>query len=173
MLRRRFTLVLFALVMLPLAAQAESPSPVQLSLFTPIQIVAPEKSVSGLRLNLIYGKNVDVTGLDWGLVNHNTGSGFAWQAGLVNVVEKDFTGWQEGAVNMTNGAFTGLQSGLYNQTEDMKGVAYGLINRAKNMRGVQLGLFNYTETMHGLQIGVANVIVKGKIPFLPIVNWSF
>jgi hypothetical protein len=41
------------------------------------------------------------------------------------------------------------------------------------MRGLQVGLVNYTETMHGVQVGVANIIQKGKIPFLPIVNWSF
>ena len=110
MLCRRFALALLAFVALVPAAQAENASPVQLSLFSPIQIVAPEKSVSGVRLNLIYGKNVDVTGIDWGLVNHNTGNGYAWQSGFVNVVEKDFTGLQEGVVNMTNDLPNGFRT---------------------------------------------------------------
>jgi hypothetical protein len=81
--RHRIALALIALAVLAPAARAQGPSPVQLSLFTPVQIVPADRSVSGLRLNLIYGKNADVTGVDWGLVNHDTGSGFAWQAGLV------------------------------------------------------------------------------------------
>lgn len=174
MVRTRFlVLAWFALVALAPSAHAAGASPVQISLFPPVAIVGPDKSVSGLRLDLIYGRNVDVTGLDWGIVNHDTGNGFAWQAGLVNLVEKDFTGWQDGAVNLTKGSFTGLQSGVYNQTETMNGFAYGFINRARSMRGVQLGVVNFTETMHGLQVGVANIIQKGKIPILPIVNWSF
>jgi len=152
---------------------ATAASPVQISLVTPIQIVSADKSVSGLRLDLIYGKNVNVTGVDWGLVNHDTGTGFAWQAGAVNLVEKDFTGWQYGWVNMTRGEFTGLQSGIYDQTESMNGVAFGWVNVTKHMHGVQIGLINVTETMHGLQVGVGNVIQKNKVPFLPIVNWSF
>jgi hypothetical protein len=148
-------------------------APIQISLFSPVQIVAPDKSVSGVRLDLIYGKNVDVTGIDWGIVNHATGNDAAWQAGAVNLVEKDFLGWQEGWVNLTRGEFTGLQSGGFNQTQSMNGVAFGVINVAKAMRGVQIGVVNITETMHGLQIGVGNVIQRNKVPFLPIVNWSF
>jgi hypothetical protein len=154
-------------------ARAAGESPFQLSLFNPVQIVPESKSVSGVRLNLIYGKNQNMTGFDWGIANHTTGNESALQIGVVNIVEKDFTGWQDGAVNLTRGKFTGLQSGLYNESADMHGLAYGWVNRAKNMRGVQIGLVNLTETMHGLQIGVANYIQKGKIPLLPIVNWSF
>ncbi|HEV2105438.1 MAG TPA: hypothetical protein VGU27_06865 [Candidatus Eisenbacteria bacterium] len=159
---------------LPFASTARADgAPVNLSLFTPIQIVPASKSVSGLRLDLIYGRNVNVTGVDWGLVNHDTGTGFAWQAGAVNLVEKDFTGWQEGWVNMTKDTFTGFQDGLFNSSDSMNGFALGVVNVTKHMHGVQVGVFNMTETMHGLQIGVANVIQKGKIPVLPIVNWTF
>lgn len=152
---------------------AQGAAPIQLALFEPVQIVKPDRSVSGLRLDLIYGRNVDVTGVDWGLVNHDTGSGFAWQAGVVNMVQNNFTGWQDGGVNVTGGTFTGLQSGVFNQSEAMNGFAYGIVNRTRSMHGVQLGVVNITETMHGLQIGVANMIQKGRYPFLPIVNWSF
>jgi hypothetical protein len=155
------------------ASHAEgNASPIQISLFNPVQIVKADKPVSGLRIDLIYGKNTDVTGLDWGLVNHDTGSGHAFQWGAFNYVEKDFTGWQDGWVNMTKGEFTGLQWGLFNQSQSFHGLAVGAINVTKNARGVQVGLVNMTETMHGLQIGVGNIIQKGKIPFLPIVNWQ-
>ena len=169
---RQFALVALAMSLTAATAAAEGSSPIQISLVAPVQIIKADKSVSGLRLNLIYGRNVDVTGLDWGLVNHDTGNGFAWQDGVVNIVEKNFTGWQDGAVNLTRGEFTGFQSGWFNQTDTANGVAFGLVNVSKHMHGLQIGVFNMTETMHGLQIGVGNVIQKGKIPILPIVNWS-
>ncbi len=169
---RRLALSLLTVASLAGAATAQNASPVQVSLFTPVQIVRPDRSVSGLRLDLIYGKNVNVTGIDWGLANHDTGNGFAWQWGAVNLVEKNFTGWQDGALNMTRGQFTGFQSGLFNQTESANGVALGVVNFSKHMRGVQIGVVNVTETMHGFQLGIGNVIQKGKIPILPIVNWS-
>ena len=171
-LTRRLALTALALALPSVAIAAEGASPIQISLFSPIQIVKADRSVTGLRLNLLYGKNVDVTGIDWGLCNHNTGNGAAWQSGLVNIVEKDFKGFQEGAVNITRGSFTGLQYGWFNQSDSFHGMALGLVNVSKSARGVQLGLFNMTQTMHGLQIGVGNVIQKGKIPVLPIVNWS-
>ncbi len=170
---RSVSLVLLAAAAMAPGASAQNPSPIQISLFPPIQIVSADKSVSGLRLDLIYGKNVNVTGVDWGLINQDTGTGFAWQVGAVNLVGKDFTGWQHGWVNITRGEFTGLQSGIFDQTETMNGVAFGWINVTKHMHGLQVGLVNVTETMHGLQVGVGNVIQKNKVPFLPIANWSF
>ena len=166
-------LAMLLLPALPWAAHAQNAAPFQLALFTPAQIVPAGRPVSGLRLNLVYGRNTDVTGVDWGLVNHTAGTGFAWQDGIVNLVEEDFTGWQNGAVNLTRGRFTGYQSGGFNSSAEMHGVAFGLVNRTTRMRGVQVGLVNYTETMHGLQIGVANVIREGRTPFLPVINWSF
>jgi hypothetical protein len=167
------SLLLLSSIALAPSARAEGGSPIQVALFNPAQIVKEDKSVKGVRIDLLYGKNADVTGLDWGLVNQTTGNEGALQIGFVNLVDKDFTGWQDGGFNITKGEFTGLQTGIYNSTEDMNGFAYGWVNRSRNMRGFQLGLVNITETMHGLQIGVANMIQKGKIPFLPIVNWSF
>ena len=171
-LRRAVPMLLLALVSAS-RAHAEGGSPIQISLFNPIQIVPETKSVKGVRLNLIYGKNADVTGFDYGLVNHTTGNEGALQIGFVNIDEKDFVGWQDGGFNMVRGEFTGLQTGLYNGSEDMSGFAWGWVNRSRNMHGVQLGLVNFTETMNGVQVGIANIIQKGKIPFLPIVNWSF
>src|SRR5258708_28740435 len=103
----RLTLAVLAIAGLASIAHAEG-SPIQIALIAPVQIVGPTKSVSGLRLDLIYGKNVNVTGLDWGIVNHSTGTEFAWQSGAVNMVEKDFTGFQEGWVDMNRAQFTGL-----------------------------------------------------------------
>src|SRR5262245_29905967 len=130
---RRFVLTTLDLASSAGVAAAQNASPIQVSLFTPVQIVRADKSVSGRRLDLIYGKNVNVTGIDWGLVNHDTGNGFAWQYGVANLVEKDFTGWQDGGLNMTRGQFTGFQSGIFNQTESANGVALGVVNVSKHM----------------------------------------
>jgi hypothetical protein len=135
--------------------------PVQLSLFTPIQVFPENDTIIGVRINLIYGRNASVTGLDWGLINHTTsGTTTAWQIGVVGLVDADFTGWQDNSVNVTKGDFKGFQSGI--------------VNYANTAKGFQLGLVNYAERMHGLQIGLVNIIRQdGVFPVLPIVNWSF
>ena len=55
----------------PLTARAQS-KPIQLSLLTPVQIFPEQTPIAGLRLNVLYGRNVSVQGLDVGLVNHTT-----------------------------------------------------------------------------------------------------
>lgn len=180
MSRLRFPPALFLLPLLfaAPAALAATPSipaggkPIQISLYNPVQILPEKESVSGIRLNLLYGKNENVQGLDYGFVNHTTGSELAWQVGAIGYVEKDFFGWQDNWINITNGEFTGFQSGVFNQATTANGVEFGLVNVTQNMHGVQIGLLNMTQTMHGLQIGLGNIIQKGKMPFLPIVNWS-
>ncbi len=82
--------------------------PIQLALFAPAQLVPEGESVSGLRLNVIYGVNQDVQGLDLGLINHVRGTGFSWQWGGVGFVEGNFTGFQDNVINITKGEFTGL-----------------------------------------------------------------
>ena len=46
--------------------------PIQLALLTPVQLFPETDTVCGVRLNLLYGRNVSVTGLDIGLINHTT-----------------------------------------------------------------------------------------------------
>ncbi|MBU8922601.1 MAG: hypothetical protein KOO63_12355 [Bacteroidales bacterium] len=156
--RLMFSFIIFTLVSIP--AMAEN-RPVQLSLFTPIQIFPENDAITGIRLNLIYGRNASVTGLDWGLVNHTTtGTTTAWQIGVVGLVDTDFTGWQDNHVNIVKGNFKGFQSGVFNY--------------ARSATGFQLGIVNYAESMNGLQIGIVNIIGEGgAFPVLPIVNWSF
>ena len=135
--------------------------PIQLALIAPVQIFPEENPISGIRFNLIYGRNVSVTGLDFGLVNHTTtGKSKGIQFGMVSVVDSDFIGWQDNWVSVTKGKFEGFQSGI--------------VNYSKDMSGFQLGLVNYAEIMKGLQIGLVNIIRQGgAFPVFPIVNWSF
>ena len=75
------------------SARAEEAKPINLSLFTPIQIFPAETSIHGFRLSLLYGVNHEMHGVDLGLVNRATGSvdGFQWGAEraspLTNVIQ--------------------------------------------------------------------------------------
>lgn len=135
--------------------------PIQLSLFTPVQIFDENIPISGVRLSLLYGRSVSVTGLDWGLVNHTTsGKSMGVQFGLVGIADADFVGWQDNAVNVVKGNFEGLQ--------------WGVVNYAHYANGLQLGFVNFAGSMKGLQIGLVNIIDSGgQFPIFPIVNWSF
>jgi len=154
---------------------AEDTAAFQLALINPVQLRDESLSILVLRLNLIYGKNVSVHGLDLGLINHSTGgTSLGLQYGLVGYVEGSFVGWQNNVIDIVKERFTGLQSGLYNQIGQGEAVQYGGLNVANSMSGLQLGLINYTRTMYGLQLGILNIIKdKDKLPVLPLINWDF
>jgi hypothetical protein len=161
--RGLLTIIAFAVLvtlLIPANGNAEE-KPIQLSLFTPVQIYPESDDITAFRFNLIYGRNASITGIDLGLVNHTTaGMSSALQIGVVSLNDADFTGVQYSTVNVTRQSFKGFQ--------------WGLVNYAGSGNGFQLGFFNYAEKMHGLQIGLINVIREGGVlPVLPIVNWSF
>jgi hypothetical protein len=175
---KQFWVASFALLALLAPAFATAQSPIQIALFNPVQIVPEDEAIRGVRLNILYGKNTWVRGLDVGLVNHTTdGISKGIQAGLINLAESDFLGWQPGVVNIIEGEFLGLQGGFwapFNQIDGGEGAQIGIVNVARDMSGFMLGLVNYAENMYGLQIGLVNIIEnKDGFPFFPIVNWSF
>ncbi|PKK82956.1 MAG: hypothetical protein CVT49_10860 [candidate division Zixibacteria bacterium HGW-Zixibacteria-1] len=163
MIRKGHFAVLLAVIILVCISSSvfAQSKPVQLALFTPIQIFPEDTKISGIRINLLYGRNVAVTGLDWGLVNHTTtGMFMGVQFGLVGLADSDFMGWQNTAVNVVKGNFEGFQ--------------WGLVNYAHYANGFQLGFVNYAGSMKGLQIGLVNIIKQGgQFPVFPFVNWSF
>ena len=135
--------------------------PVNIALINPIQIFPENTTITGVRLNILYGKNVSMTGIDFGLVNHIGGGGFTGaQFGLVNLCDGKFLGFQDGILNLADG--------------DVEGLQWGLFNKGNYVNGLQFGLVNYAASMKGLQIGLVNIIKKGgQFPVFPIVNWSF
>jgi len=157
-------------------ATAQDSKPVQVSLVNPIQIFPEDTAIKGVRLNVIYGKNVAVTGLDIGIINHSGSDGFrGLQYGLVGISDDDFIGWQNNFINISKGEVQGFQSALVNTTPNMSGFQLGFVNHANDMSGFQLGLVNFAERMtKGLQIGVVNIIREGgRFPVFPVVNWAF
>jgi hypothetical protein len=151
------TVVAFGLFGTPAKADEK---PIQLALFTPVQIFPESTPITGVRLSLIYGSNVKMSGLDVGLVNHiGEESSVGAQFGVVGIADGDYTGWQNNWVNICK--------------EDFEGFQYGVVNSSYHASGLQLGVYNYARTLNGLQIGLINVIKQGgRFPVFPIVNWS-
>ncbi len=155
-----FAVLVTAIVALPSICAAQT-EPINVALVDPIQIFPENNSIQGLRINLIYGKNASMEGLDWGLINAvGTGGLTGVQFGLANICDGNATGFQDGIVNLSNENFEGFQ--------------WGWVNSGTHVNGFQLGLVNYAGTMKGLQIGIINIIkTGGQFPVFPIVNWSF
>jgi hypothetical protein len=153
-------LIILIIVLLSVKVYAQN-KPIQIALFAPVQIFSEECAITGVRWNILYGKNSSVTGLDFGLVNRTTEKkSFGVQFGIMGFADRGWTGWQSNFVNVTRYEFKGIQFGFLNYAEDANGVMIGVINYARRLYGLQIGLFNLIE-----QGGVA--------PVLPIVNWAF
>ena len=177
MLRRAALIVgVFALVLsaLPDQVLAQEEHPFQIAFIGPsMQLIDDDATIKGIRLNLPYGVNENVWGLDAGAVNHVRGSAKAWQVGLVNLTEEDFTGWQKGFVNLSPGQFLGFQFGFVNHAGSGEGFQLGFVNHAQNFDGLQISVINFAEEYYGIQVGLINIIrSKDRFPILPIVNWK-
>jgi hypothetical protein len=161
MLRSLLAAPLLAALVAASPARAAEGKPIQLALVDPVQLVPDTQSVSGLRLTLIYSKNVDMTGFDYSFVaTHTTRNFKGVQLAPVNIVGNDLRGLQWGWVGLVGGNVTGAQIGLF--------------NKAKHVEGLQLGIVNMTGTIHGLQIGLVNMIEKGGwLPVMVIANGNF
>lgn len=111
-------------------------TPFQLAIYSPGQIFKNETAVRGLRLNILYGKNISFSGIDTGLFSR---SGIAFSA-----------------ANITEGNFTGIQTSLYNQSEENTGLQVGLGQfNAKSFTGLSVGAGTVTlGDVNGMQIGV-------------------
>lgn len=169
---RRTIAVCFGLLLIAFAAnpaQAQK-RPVQVSLVTPVQIFPPEDTIVGVRLNILYGSNEAVYGLDLGIANRTTGLSRGVMYGVVGIAE-DFQGWQHGLVNVSEGKFEGFQDGWVNVADVFRGFQAGVVNYSLDTEGFQLSLVNYAKTLKGLQIGLINIIAEGgMLPVFPIFN---
>lgn len=152
--------LLFCMVWTP-TAQAEE-KPINVALFDPIQIFDNSHDIKGLRLNVLYGYNKNLKGVDFGFV--------------VNRLDGDLTGAQFGLFNWTNnGKVTGAQLGTVNFHSGLAlGAQLGLVNYAKEVTGLQWGFVNYAERLNkGLQLGLINIAKNGFLPVFVIVNFNF
>jgi len=171
---KKLLFVLAASLLVTGSALAFDTTCFQIGVWAPkVQIVPDTIDISGLKLNLPYGGNNNVTGLDLGFFSINDNTNAILQLNLFNRTDEDFLGFQVGLINLS-GNSTGLNVGLLNSAESMSsGLTIGLVNTALEHRGVQIGLVNYTEFLTGFQIGIANIVTKSTVPFFPIINFCF
>ncbi|MCX5700362.1 MAG: hypothetical protein NTZ63_02315 [Candidatus Omnitrophica bacterium] len=156
---------------------AEGRKPVQFSIFSPIQIFRAKDSIGGLRFNLIYGDNKnmsgitlstgwnntsgDMKGVELGAVNWTDGVSYGWRNSLINYTGKRFVGLDIGAVNIVKGDATGVELGIGNWNWGFfHGYQGGVINYADNrFVGWQDAVVNLTKgDCSGLQTGVVNYV---------------
>lgn len=149
-------------------AWAGGTTPLQLSLWKPMQLFPSHWDVTGFRLGGFYSRNRRVTGLDLGLFNKADSYSGGLQLGLFNYVSElpvsfgDVWGslpLERSYLRNGHARFTGLQVGLLgNHADELKGVQFGLHNTTVSMKGFQVGgLVNECHRGTGGQVGVSLV----------------
>ena len=174
-------------------------SPIGLSVVPPVQLPKENFAVAGIRLDLIWGIQQNVYGIDVGtLVNSTLQNSVGIQAvggmnlnrgnttiiGLqvagianINIGKTYLFGIQAGLYNENKGESFGygVQVGAINLCDHMKlvGLELGLYNKAFEVYGFQIGLINSVEDLHGIQIGLLNFNNRGLFAVAPILNIGF
>jgi TolB-like protein len=101
-------------------------TPFQISFANPLQLSHESTNVTGLRINIIYGRNQSVYGIDAGLINWSDNDMYGIQAGFYNRAKK-VKGIQAGFINVTDSIF-GIQIGLFNIIRSSKHPFFPIIN---------------------------------------------
>jgi len=136
------------------------------------QLFEKATPVYGLRLDVFYGVQSKVVGIDVGPFNEvDTSIGLGM--GVANIVHGDATGLQIGAASVVDEEAIGAQAGFANIVGGrLSGAQLGVINRAEKATGLQLGIVNVSGSMAGLQIGLLNFNEKGFLPVFPLFNFG-
>jgi hypothetical protein len=161
----------------------------QVSISPDVQLVGQDEPVSGLRLNLPYGKNTSFSGLDLGFLSSSTQDADALQVNLIgNLVEQNGTGAQVSCLNVVYNSMKGLQIGLlFNDNYKFSGIGIaggfnkytdegnGILiaacgNYGEVLKGAQIGLCNIATYSTGLQIGVLNYAKNARGLQVGVVN---
>jgi hypothetical protein len=151
-------------------------TPFQGAILNPAQIFSESTEVRGLRLNVPYGKNASVYGLDVGSVNDVKERVRGVQLASVVNLAGNLDGLGVGFANEVEERVRGVQlAGFVNLAGKLAGVQLaGILNRSESVVGVQIGgLANDAEKLVGLQIGLLNFNKSGPFPFLPFFNFGF
>jgi hypothetical protein len=183
---QRILAAVVGLFILQAAAQA---APVQLALWPPnLQLVGEDQDIGGFRFN-IYGRNKNVTGIDFGLGHEATGDftgisfglissvggmmrGIQWEFGGANATG-GMRGWQSGSLARTAEASVGIQTALVTWNEsDFTGVQLSMIFNEvhKHISGFQAAIVNHADDVKGVQLGFANF--AGSMNGIQIGLWN-
>jgi hypothetical protein len=174
-------------------------SPIGLSLFPPIELPPSDFTITGVRINAIWGDHQHVYGIDVGGIANETlqefgglqvAGGINYNKGTANIIGLQLAG----VANITGSKLhvLGVQAALYNATDaeswivgiqvgavnnnphtKVTGFELGLYNNALEVTGFQIGLINRVDNLHGLQIGLLNFNARGLFAVAPILNIGF
>ncbi len=198
-MKKKISLLLASFLLLIPSAFAVGSSPLAISLFPPVEFPPESVTITGIRLDLLWGQHQEVYGLDLGAIGnitvHSSGGlqlagGFNWNqgstttigfqaAGLANINsgQAKIIGLQLAAYNRNMGesSLGGIGLGLVNQSPHMNivGLQAGLYNSANNVYGLQVGLFNSCESLHGIQLGLVNMSSHALFTMAPLINIGF
>lgn len=173
-MRRQYIVGIWLAVLTVASTIRADVTPVQLSLFNPVQLFSEECDVYGLRLDILYGNNRNVNGFDAGMINRVTNNGAGLQMGLVNTAKR-MTGVQFGLIGCGAQQLCGIQiAGLgaintyyYTPNEIRQDAAAGSSNHVitgvqiaglindnlSDLTGIQIaGIFNESFDVRGAQI---------------------
>ncbi|MBQ6471823.1 MAG: hypothetical protein IJJ33_07560 [Victivallales bacterium] len=167
-------ILFYVLALVAACAYARDSTPLQISLWPPNAQVAPQNiNVTGLKINLPFGGNDQIYGLDLGFASTSEECSALQVNLIINRSHTRFSGIQAGLINQA-GSASGIVLGGMNITDDkFHGLEIGILNSSMETQGVQIGLINYTEFMMGIQIGLINIITQSNVPFFPFVNICF
>ncbi len=157
----RYDMGLWLIFLLVGMAGCRSTSPLQVSVCDPVQLVHRDSDVCGLKLNLPYGRNENVKGIDAGVFGHVDDEMMGIQVNLLASSAKRVNGIQVGYCPVTMAkaeAVNGLQAaaGFVAATyaADVEGIQLSL--------GVPLSANVATNSAAGLQILLLGANVVGE-----------
>lgn len=149
---------------------------------TPFQLGVPgtnmpaDQDVKGVRLNLLYGKNTNMNGLDINILALGETDNFRgiqispfWLG--ANKVNDSFTGVGFGGANIYLGKSTGVALGFLNYTNNFNGLQWGVVNFNQKKSVINLGAVNFNQGESTVDIGFVNYAEKTTFQ-LGIVNFT-
>ncbi len=151
-------------------------SPLQLSLFAPVQLVPARDDVYGLRLSVGLSTNRSVFGVDLGLASTSEQAAGLHVAALWNSVARAAWGLQLAGLFNFAERFTGLRVALLNVGSEVRGVELGLLNvgfrlfGGASLSGAQVGALDLSSRLSGVQVGVYNETTRGAGLQVGVVN---
>jgi hypothetical protein len=164
---RKSVQVLIAALLFSGASVVEAAfTPLQISIWDPVQVFPADWSVVGVRANILHGVNARVYGLDIGLLsNRTTSSGGGLSIAMINGAWGESLGGFVGLESFVgqirpsrrrhdNGCtYVGAQLGVFNGAESLYGMQFGSVNVANYMNGIQIGhICNRAGNVNGIQL---------------------
>ncbi|WP_413561219.1 LA_2272 family surface repeat-containing protein [Bdellovibrio sp. HCB209] len=199
-MRKNILATLFLSVLLLTSTSQAAFTPLGVSIAPPVQFPPRDFSITGVRLNVLWGHHRDVYGFDLGVLGNITdqdfvgvglAGGFNATYGSTTIIGLQLAGL--GNYNQQKTTVVGLQAALfmnYNVAESsvsgvqlalanispatsVYGVQLGVYNKARAVYGLQVGLVNMADNLHGVQIGLVNFNNTGPFKVSPLLNVGF